>query len=75
MGNYCTARQERLKDYSLVEDSDSSKVKKWYRYVVHSTHMFHYGKEFTAPKLLKKNTLKHQLFWVDFKNILNQSVS
>lgn len=28
MGNHCTARQERLKDYSLVEDSDSREVKK-----------------------------------------------
>lgn len=75
MGNYRTARQERLKDYSLVEDSDSSKVKKNGTDTWCTAHMFHYGKEFTAPKLLKKNTLKHQLFWVDFKNILNQSVS
>lgn len=75
MGNYCTARQERLKDYSLVKDSDSGKVKKLYRYVVHSTYMFNYGKECTAPKLLTKNTLKHQLFWVDVQNILNPFLS
>lgn len=46
-----------------------------YKYVVHSTYMFHYGKEFRAPKLLKKNTLKHQLFWVDVNNIVNPFVS
>lgn len=47
MGKYCTTRQPRLKDYSLVEgsilwfcDSDSGKVKrKLYRYMVHSRHI------------------------------------
>lgn len=43
--------------------------------MVHSTYMFHYGKEFTAPNYLKKNSRKHQFFWLDVKNILNQFAS
>lgn len=76
MGNYGKARQARLKDYSLVEESDSRNVKiKLYRYTVQSTDLSFMMLHSSQPLNYRKRIhLKYQLLGA-VKNILSQFVA
>lgn len=75
VGNYGKERQARLKDYSLVEESGSGKVKiKLYRYTVQSTDLnFIMLRSLQPLNNRKRIHLKYQLF-LAIKNIISEFV-